>query len=155
MCHGNICRSPFAAAVLRTESAVRLTVESAGFIGPDRPTPPAGIEVAGEFGIDLSGHRSRLLTPQAARAADLVVVMEPRQARLCAAFGRRDRVVVLGDLDPDAVAERAIPDPIGGDAAAFRACYARIRRCVVELARALAEACSASAQGGRRAPTRT
>ena len=41
LCNGNIFRSPFAAAVLRrTVGSSGIRVESAGFIGPGRPSPP-------------------------------------------------------------------------------------------------------------------
>ena len=140
VCHGNICRSPFAAAVLRAELGERLRVESAGFVGPGRPTPAVGVAAAAEHGIDLTAHRSRLLTPHVVRSADLVVAMDARQARLCKRYGRGVRVLVLGDLDPGPVRERQVPDPIGGDADTFRACYARIWRCVLTLAEALREA---------------
>ncbi len=47
VCVGNICRSPYAAAVLRQRLNGFLGKEyqfrSAGFIGPGRPPPPAAI----------------------------------------------------------------------------------------------------------------
>lgn len=145
LCLGNICRSPYAAAVLddRLESAsvAGVRVSSAGFIGPGRPSPPTARNVARERGVDLSTHRSRVVTDKLARSADLVVVMEPAQKRR---FVRRfrgggARVLVLGDLDPAPVDRRAIPDPFNREKEVFRQTYARVERCVERLASALAQ----------------
>ena len=140
VCHGNVCRSPFAAALLRPAfvgNGVR--VDSAGFMGPGRPSPPAAVAVAARYGVDLGAHRSELLTPNRARAAHLVVVMDPAQRReVCDRFGRARRdVLVLGDLDPERVETRTIRDPVERPPAVFEQTYARIERCVRELARAL------------------
>jgi protein-tyrosine phosphatase len=140
VCHGNICRSPFAAALLRpslSQDAVR--VDSAGFIGPDRPAPAEAVAAAARYRVDLSTHRSELLTADRARAADLIVVMDPAQRReICDRFGRTVRdVLVLGDLDPQAIDARTIRDPVNQPRAVFEEAYARIERCVRELERAI------------------
>lgn len=143
VCHGNVCRSPYAAAAFRHALPARLQqriqIESAGFIGPDRPSPPEAVWVAGARGIHLATHSSRLLTRREVREASLVVVMEPRQRRaLWGLFGRWRGVLVLGDLDPMDIDARAIQDPVTQPEEVFEACYDRIDRCVAELARAIA-----------------
>jgi len=140
ICHGNLCRSPFAAALLRrafVRNGVRL--DSAGFMGPGRPSPPAAVAAAGPYGVDLSTHRSELLTPNRVGAADVIVVMDPAQRReICDRFGRARRdVLVLGDFDPDPVEARTIRDPVEQPLVVFEESYARIERCVRELARAI------------------
>jgi protein-tyrosine phosphatase len=140
ICHGNICRSPFAAAAfmraVAPEIAKSVQVTSAGFIGPRRSTPPAGLEVASRLGLDLSAHRSTTLTPTMLTEADLVVVMSEEQEReLLPRIRPSARVIVLGDLDPKPVSRRTILDPWGGSEATFAASYERIDRCVKELAR--------------------
>jgi protein-tyrosine phosphatase len=143
LCSGNIFRSPFAAAVLRREltlhGARTLRVESAGFAAPGRASPPHAIAAAARRGIDLAGHRSQLVVADLARAADLIVVMEELQRRsICERFGRSARdVLQLGDLDPRPVTSRAIEDPVEQDPEVCERVYARIERCVGELARAL------------------
>lgn len=140
VCLGNVCRSPFAAAVFeRAMSAVgaSIRVRSAGFIGPDRPPSDAAIAAADLFGVDLRSHRSQLLTSAMVGNSDLIVVMGAAQGanvrRRCA--GSPHQVLVLGDLDPAASDRRTIPDPWGCDEAVFVASYARIQRCVLELVR--------------------
>jgi protein-tyrosine phosphatase len=140
VCHGNICRSPFAAALLAGYLApAGVRVGSAGFLGLNRPCPPEAVTAAAGRGVDLAAHRSRLLTPDAARRADLIVVMDPAQGRAVRErFGRLPRdIVVLGDLDPAPLTRRAIHDPVDQSLEVFEQSYARIERCVVELVQAL------------------
>lgn len=145
VCHGNLCRSPFAAALLRQAlHPVGVRVDSAGFVRPERPAPPEAVTAAARRGVDLSDHRSRLLTPDLARAADLIVVMDPVQQRhVRERFVRAVRdVIVLGDLDPappEGVGLRTIRDPIGQGADVYQTSYARIARCVAALVSVLAD----------------
>src|SRR2546422_3500209 len=61
VCHGNICRSPFAAVLLqRALGPAGIRVHSAGFIGPNRPSPPEAVTAAARYGVNLSDHRSRV-----------------------------------------------------------------------------------------------
>jgi len=142
LCHGNICRSPYAEAVLRRLlEAKGVVVESAGFIGPGRPSPAAAQRAARQRGHDLSGHRSRLLTPEAARAARLVIVMNQAQrTAFRARSGSSDPVVILGDLDPAPIQTREVLDPVDREALYFMAVYDRIDRCCARLAELLGTA---------------
>lgn len=144
VCHGNICRSPYAEAALRAALPPfmrdRIRVLSAGFLGASRPAPLEAIEVASRRGVDLRSHRSRPLNADLVRGADLIVVMEPGQARrIQAVFGVDPEVLlVLGDLDPLPIETRAIRDPVLQPVEVFEECYARIDRCVAELVEAIA-----------------
>ena len=140
LCHGNICRSPIAAALLRRELApLGIAVQSAGLIGLNRPAPAEAVTAAQRHNVDLATHRSRPVTADLARVADLIVVMNPTQRRLvCERFGRRTTdVLVLGDFDPVPVEMRTIGDPVDQDQEVFNRVYERISRCVRELASAL------------------
>ena len=131
ICLGNICRSPYAAAMARRLLPAGVKVESAGFIGPGRPSPAEAVAAAGERGVDLAAHRSQSVTPEILRSTDLVVVMDRAQRdRIASAWpALSGRTVLLGDLDPEPIARRAIPDPVEQPLEAFRACYARVERC--------------------------
>lgn len=133
ICHGNICRSPYAEKVLAREARGRLAVTSAGLMGPDRPSPETARQVAAERGVDLEAHRSRLVTTELLRSACLVVVMEPYQARALHDRHGFRRSLVLGDLDPEPVERRPIRDPIFRPPELFREVYDRIDRCVDEM----------------------
>ncbi|MDE3150803.1 MAG: protein tyrosine phosphatase [Gemmatimonadota bacterium] len=137
VCHGNICRSPFAAVILgRWLATAGVSVESAGFVGPGRRSPPEAIHAANRRGVNLSTHRSRALTRDMLSQAGLVVTMDAAQAR---AIRRRfatpaGHVLVLGDFDPLDASPRGIEDPFGAPPAVYDAVYARIERCAAELA---------------------
>ena len=136
VCNGNICRSPMAAALLARELADDgITVQSAGFLGFNRPMPPVALAAAVGHGLDLTDHRSRLVTVDLVRSADLIVVMDVAQRRLiCERFGRQPAdILVLGDLDPAPVETRTIHDPVSDGREVFEQVYERIARCVREL----------------------
>ncbi|HYR97612.1 MAG TPA: hypothetical protein VEO58_01265 [Gemmatimonadales bacterium] len=140
VCNGNIFRSPFAAAVLKRElDQEGVAVDSAGFIGPGRPSPADAVAAAARRGVDLRRHRSQLLTPDLVRAADVILVMDAAQRRsICERFGRAPQdVLLLGDFDPLPIEVRAIQDPVEQSPAVCDAVYARIEDCVGTLVRGL------------------
>jgi protein-tyrosine phosphatase len=139
VCHGNICRSPFAAAVL-ARHLPDVQVTSAGFIGPGRQSPAEAIAAAAEHGVDLSPHRSRVLVADTVRSAEMIVTMDVTQRReILERFGRAERdLLLLGDFDPEAADGRTIRDPVSQPLSVFEEVYARIVRCAIGLERALA-----------------
>jgi protein-tyrosine phosphatase len=138
LCYGNICRSPYAAAVLARELKNRdipIVVEQGGFFGPGRPASSTAQSVALTRGTDLYGHRSKLITRELAGGNCLVIVMEGWQAsRAVKEYGASgQRTLLLGDLDPQPISERIVSDPYGKETAEFVKTYDRIDRCVAEL----------------------
>lgn len=139
VCLGNICRSPYAERCLRrrleaADLGARVDVRSVGFISPGRPSPAHALEAARERGIDLSDHRSTVLTNGVLQSADLVFVMTSDQRRdLSWHYGRHD-TLHLGDMEPPPVFRRDLPDPVEGPVEEFRAVYARIDRALDTLA---------------------
>lgn len=136
VCHGNICRSPIAAALLARElEPLGIDVQSAGFVGFNRPAPAEAVAAAQRYTVNLAEHRSRLLTAELVRSADLIVVMDPSQRRLLyERYGRLPAAVfILGDFDPGPVQTRTIRDPVEQNRDVFEQVYERIGRCVREL----------------------
>lgn len=134
VCQGNICRSPFAAALLRTRLGNNdaISVGSAGMMPqPGRPAPALGLQAAATVGIDLSNHRSAWLTREAAEAASLLVVFDEtnrgvvfnRYPDLTVPVVRLDELGQLGE----------ITDPVDGGPDEFQRCYRRIADGVAEL----------------------
>ncbi|MBV6395824.1 MAG: Protein-arginine-phosphatase [Anaerolineales bacterium] len=81
ICTGNMFRSPIAEAAFRQllieDGRSGWTVSSAGtWATPGQPPPPATLELARLLGLDLSGHRTRLVDEAMLEAADVVLVME-------------------------------------------------------------------------------
>ena len=143
MCHGNICRSPYAAEVLRHVSEQNgiesIAIDSAGFIGPGRQAPSNARTVARERGVDLDAHVAKVVTPEIVSSSDLIIVMDLRQRRAI-----EDRfeppagsVLLLGDLDPEPIQRRAVLDPINQSVAVFGSVYTRAERCVGALVEVL------------------
>ena len=136
VCHGNICRSPYAEQALRRDLAAagreRWSVESAGFVKPDRPSPAEARAVAARRDVDLEAHRSRTMTTELVSGFDLIYVMSSAQARsMCELFGvRPESVWVLGDLDPEAISKRTIRDPVEQPESVFEEVYDRVDRCI-------------------------
>lgn len=144
ICLGNICRSPYAEHRLTDELARAglddVRVVSAGFILPGRSSPEAARRVAARRGLDLENHRSRVVTPEMARAADVTLVMAPgqlRQLRQVAGAEPGGPSIVLGDLDPSPIDRRTIVDPYDQSDDVFEAVYERIDRCCRRLVEAL------------------
>jgi protein-tyrosine phosphatase len=132
VCLGNICRSPYAERVLARRGNGALRVHSAGFIGPGRRPPPEALEVARARGIEHAEHVSRTLTRELLEGADVLFVFDRHLARRVrsTAGARADRILWLGDFDPEWAGKRAIADPWGKPVEEFQRTFARIERCV-------------------------
>lgn len=142
VCHGNICRSPFAERLFRKTGGfhAELDVRSSGFYPEaDRRSPEEAVAAARRRGVALDDHRSRVVDDDALRRLGrghrLVFVMTPRQgSRLRRApEASPSAIFVLGDFDPDPVPHRRIEDPWGQGAEAFDRIFGRIERCVRQL----------------------
>lgn len=133
VCYGNICRSPFAERLL-ARACPGLEVRSAGFAaGGGDPAEPQAIEVAAEFGIDLSDHVARRFDRAEADWADLILGMTGRHHGMVVDRwpDRAERVRLLGDaLDSPPY---GLEDPWGQPAEVFRAVYRRIERATERL----------------------
>jgi protein-tyrosine phosphatase len=141
VCHGNICRSPYAEAVLRrllSSTRPDIAVSSAGFIGPDREPPANARAAATARGHDLTKHRSRLLEPEDLSAGTLVIVMNAEQLAAVRRQAPPDvGVAMLGDFDPGTASRRDITDPVERPRAVFDEVYDRIDRSIERLAAGL------------------
>jgi protein-tyrosine phosphatase len=134
VCHGNICRSPYLHVVLQ-RLLPAVAVSSGGFVGGDRGAPEIAIAIGANRGLDLSRHRSRVLSESMVRNADLVIVMDPYQARhIATLFPKvRARVVIAADLDPRFESSRVIADPWKQSSDVFASSFDRLDRCAATL----------------------
>ncbi len=89
VCTANMCRSVLAEAIARRRFGARAFVfESAGLIEGGRPMPPAGVLVAGEWGLDMSRHVSRRADTRRLKGWDVILTMSRKHVReLVAADG--------------------------------------------------------------------
>lgn len=128
VCSGNTCRSPMAEGIFRhllakkwqvPESQLEkkgVTIMSAGTSAmPGMRAASQAVEVLKEMGIDLSRHRSRLLSVELVHQADLIYVMSQAHAQAVRALvpAAADKVRMLnpqGDIE----------DPIGADVSVYK-----------------------------------
>src|SRR3989442_12734183 len=125
VCPGNICRSPLAEALLRRaleeRSVAGVSVTSAGTGGWDGASASEGAYLVGlERGLDLSGHRARLLTRELVEAADLILTMARHHRARVDELGGEGRVFVLGEYAGRDGEEAEVSDPFGGDLDVYR-----------------------------------
>ncbi len=142
VCDGNVCRSPYAERALRRAIpepfGAWIRVSSMGLLWPGHSAAPVAQACAAAHGVDLSDHVSAAFDYRGGAPDELLVVMTAQQRRQVRHRSARERrILLLGDLDPRSEEGRDIADPVDQPSEVFEACYARIDRCVRELARAL------------------
>jgi protein-tyrosine phosphatase len=131
VCTGNTCRSPLAEVLCKKLLAERLgcivdelpgrefLVLSAGLAAMmGCEASPEAVEIAHQWGADLSGHRSQPLTADLLARADYVFTMtEAHMSALlpyCSPEGPQPRLLAKDGSD--------VPDPIGKDEQVYRDC---------------------------------
>ena len=135
VCTGNTCRSPMAEAITRAALAARgmdqVTVASAGTGAWDGAPVSEGAYLVGlEHGLDLSGHRARLLTRDLVREADLVLVMSGHHLARVAELGGEHKVHLLGAYAGREPGRAEVSDPFGSDLASYRTTYAELQELI-------------------------
>jgi predicted ATP-grasp superfamily ATP-dependent carboligase/protein-tyrosine-phosphatase len=126
VCKGNIGRSPFAAAIADRLLRDDQDIASAGFLQAGRRSPADAVAVAVAWQVDLTAHRSRVVSPELVGRSDAIFVFDHRNySRMVARFpDARNRLHLLGALD--AAGPLFVPDPWGRGPEAYTAIYRRI-----------------------------
>ncbi len=128
VCAGNICRSPFAAALL-ARALPEVRVDSVGLgalVG--EPAAKEMQEAASAYGVDLSAHRGTQLFRPQLDAADMVFVMEEGQREMLYAqyphmFGR---VFLLSHFSQGDMKGKDVADPYRKGQEVFDTCAQEI-----------------------------
>jgi protein-tyrosine-phosphatase len=127
VCTGNTCRSPMAEGLLRASLPPgwrdEVNVSSAGtHAWNGQPAASLSVTVMREKGIDISGHKARIVTPDIINLASLVVALTPQHMAHMKADvpGAGGWMIVLGELDRDRT-RVDVEDPIGGSIEDYRA----------------------------------
>lgn len=133
VCTGNTCRSPLAAVIARRLLEERdwrhVEVASAGIAASEGfPATENGVLVAEEQGLDLSGHRTRPLTPELVQWADLILGMGPSHVLAVQQIGAEEKAALITDFADEGA--HGIPDPFGGDVDAYRRTYRELARAI-------------------------
>jgi protein-tyrosine-phosphatase len=146
VCTGNICRSPLAASLLERalkDRGLDVAVTSAGTGAWDGAPASEGAYLVGlERGLDLSGHRARLLSRELVEAADLILTMARHHRARVDELGGEGKVFVLGEYAGKGDDE--VSDPFGGDLTIYRDTAQELEA----LAEAVADRLSAESKRG-------
>jgi protein-tyrosine-phosphatase len=115
-------------------------VSSAGFYPKaDRASPDRHVEMCRAFNVDLSSHRSSVVTPDDIESADAVLLMDRSNWISLATIGVPEKKLIwLGAWSSGGGAE--IPDPYRMDDVAARRLLGRMAQCADRLANELTSA---------------
>ena len=149
VCTGNTCRSALAESLLRAalEPIGNVTVTSAGTGAWEGAPASEGAYLVGlENGLDLSGHRARMLSRELVASADLILTMSRHHAARVAELGGSGRVHLIGEFAGKSGPSAEVSDPFGGDLEGYRETYAEL----TELAAGVAARLTAERTGDQR-----
>ena len=105
LCTGNSCRSQMAEGWARALKSDVIEAYSAGL--ETHGLNPSAVKVMAEAGVDISGHRSKLLESVKDVLFDYVVTVCDHAHESCPIFPGRTRVVHVGFDDPPRLARTA------------------------------------------------
>ncbi|CAM1347102.1 low molecular weight protein-tyrosine-phosphatase [Tenacibaculum insulae] len=128
VCLGNICRSPLAEGILKSKLSDNFIVDSAGTAGyhvgelPDKRS----IEVAENYGIDITNQRSRKFVKSDFKEFDLIYAMDgSNYHNILSIIDDNEDVqkvrMILNELHPSE--NRNVPDPYYGGNQGFENVY--------------------------------
>jgi len=108
LCTGNSCRSQMAEGWARRFHGDLIEAHSAGI--ESHGLNPLAVKVMAEAGVDISGHRSKLLSELMEIPFDYVITVCGHANEACPVFPRKARVIHRGFDDPPKLAGKATED---------------------------------------------
>jgi len=154
ICTGNVCRSPMAEGLFRHLVRGRgpYKVLSAG-LGAMNGQPPSNhaIQAVKELGIDISGQRSRMLTPELVDEADYIFGMTHSHVDTIMMLYplAAEKTFLLREFDETLdMFEKDITDPIGGSYQVYLNCRDQIEQGIASLLRFLEQGQAPTAAHG-------
>jgi RpiB/LacA/LacB family sugar-phosphate isomerase len=139
ICTGNVCRSPMAEALFRHAMRGRgeFRVFSAGIGALDgQPPTPHSVRAMRELGVDISTQRSRTLTTDLVRQADIILGMTHSHADTVALLypPAAEKTFLLREFDETLEPyEKDISDPIGSAYEVYVDCRDQIEQGIASL----------------------
>ncbi|MBN1903392.1 low molecular weight protein arginine phosphatase [Candidatus Sumerlaeota bacterium] len=120
LCTGNTCRSPMAAAfleqLLEEKKIKNIDVKTAGVMTVDGLlATPESIQIMDAVGVDLRKHRSRKLTPELLKKAELILGMTPFhvQSALRMLASAKGKTFLFKEYTGSDAKHAQISDPMG------------------------------------------
>ncbi len=135
VCTGNTCRSPMAAGILKKmladEGVEGVSILSAGTAALEgMPATDLAVLTSADWQIDISSHRSRPVTDELVRQADLILTMTPehREEILLHDQEAASKTFLLKGFPGPAKNDPtfSIRDPIGGGPAEYQRAFLEI-----------------------------
>ncbi len=125
VCTGNTCRSPMAKALVERFQHPGDEVQSAGLSVTGEAASVLAVLAMKEIGIDLSFHKSQMITAELVAWADEIGVMTP---------AHKVAVTSLFDVDPDKVLVlgKGIPDPFGLSLVDYRMTRDQLHKAILQ-----------------------
>ena len=131
LCTGNSCRSQMAEGWTRNLKSELIEAFSAGI--ETHGLNPIAVKVMAQAGVDISGHRSKLLNELKDIDFNYVITVCGHANENCPVFPGRTRVIHTGFDDPPKLAEKARTEKEAID------CYRRVRDQIKEFVKTLPE----------------
>ena len=131
LCTGNSCRSQMAEGWTRNLKSELIEAFSAGI--ETHGLNPIAVKVMAQAGVDISGHRSKLLNELKDIDFNYVITVCGHANENCPVFPGRTRVIHIGFDDPPKLAEKARTEKEAID------CYRRVRDQIKEFVKTLPE----------------
>jgi protein-tyrosine phosphatase len=143
VCTGNTCRSPFAAVALTDfikkhypQQEDYFLVRSAGICArEDRPASTLALEIACEYHLDLSMHKSTTLTASSVHASHVILTMTQEHLNCLKNqfFAPSDKTFLMSQwLDG-----KEILDPFSGNEDTYTQVFEHILLCIPSIAKYL------------------
>jgi len=130
VCTGNTCRSAMAEVFLKhVFKGKNVGIASAGTCALNgAPASGKAIEIMRDKGLDLSKHKSSVITDEKIEEADIIIVMEKihKEYLLKIYPERKDKLFLFRDFANDGLSE--IPDPCGQDKEIYKKTFDVIKK---------------------------
>jgi glycine hydroxymethyltransferase len=155
ICTGNVCRSPMAEGIFRHAIQGRgdFRVISAGLGAMEgQPPSPYAVQAVRELGIDISGQRSRMLTPDLVQQADYILGMTHSHIDTVMLLYPQasEKTFLLREFDDTLdLFEKDISDPIGGSYDVYLDCRDQIEQGIASLLRFMGQGAIATPGAAR------
>src|SRR4051794_38840965 len=155
VCTGNVCRSPMAEGIFRHAIQNRgdYRIFSAGLGALEGQAPSTyAVQAVRELGIDISGQRSRMLTPELVHQADFIFGMTHSHIDTVMMLypGAAEKTFLLREFDETLdLFEKDISDPIGGSYDVYLDCRDQIEQGIASLLRFLEQGEIVGTTGGK------
>lgn len=141
LCTGNICRSPFAEHILRNTYQLNgIEIASAGLkTSEGRPSPKHAKDVAEDYGVDLSDHKSKEISKGMIESYDVIFIMDYYNYHL---FQEKfsefeSRAFLLGIANDNNTNQ--IDDPYGGGEEVFESTFSNIEESIQQIMKYIPE----------------